>query len=103
MPNLREWRALVRRDRADEYVAYVNATGIAEYRRTPGNLWAAIAVRPLDDVRAEVVTLSLWTDNRAIEGFAGSDITRARYFPEDDAFLLTRPETVLHYQCEFAG
>jgi len=34
----------------------------------------------------------------AIKAFAGDDVERARYFPEDDRYLLTRPETVQHYE-----
>ena len=55
---LREWRAELRRELADEYVAYIRDTGLADYRATPGNLGALIAVRDLDDERAEVITLS---------------------------------------------
>ena len=97
MAVLREWRALIRRELKDEYVAYVKKTGVAAYLATPGNLGASIAVRDIDDNRAEIVTLSWWGDLAEIRAFAGEDIDRARYFPEDDRFLLTRPERVVHY------
>lgn len=103
MPILREWRAEIRRDALDEYVAYVTATGIAHYRTTPGNLGAAIATRDLDARRSEIVVLSWWTDRDAIRAFAGDDIGVARYYPEDDAFLLTRPATVQHYDVKEFG
>lgn len=99
MPILREWRAEIRRSLRQEYVDYVAATGIVTYRQTPGNLGAVIAVRDLDSERSEIVTLSWWKDRQSIEAFAGKAIGRARYFPEDDRFLLTRPETVQHYDC----
>ena len=51
MTTLREWRGELRRELADEYVAYIRDTGLAEYRATPGNLGALIAVRDLDDER----------------------------------------------------
>jgi len=66
MTILREWRAELRRELADEYVAYIRDTGLAEYRATPGNLGALIAVRDLDDDRAEVITLSWWPSMDAI-------------------------------------
>lgn len=97
MPILREWRAEIRRARRDEYVAYVQATGIAAYLDTPGNLGATIATRDLDERRSEIVVLSWWRDREAVRAFAGEDIDRARYFPADDRFLLTRPDTVQHY------
>jgi hypothetical protein len=97
MPIMREWRAEVRRELKDEYVAYVKATGIPGYRQAPGNLGAIIATRDLDAERAEIVTLSWWVDEASIKTFAGNNISRARYYPEDDRYLLTRPETVQHY------
>jgi hypothetical protein len=51
MPIMREWRAEIRRTLKDEYVAYVNATGIVGYRQTPGNLGAIIATRDIDAER----------------------------------------------------
>jgi hypothetical protein len=97
MAVLREWRAEIRRALKGEYVEYVTATGLASYLATPGNLGASVAVRDLDAERAEIVTLSWWSDTEAIKTFAGADIGRARYYPQDDRFLLTRPEGVHHY------
>src|SRR5579859_4318409 len=103
MPILREWRAEIRRERRDEYVEYVTATGIAHYRQTSGNLGAASATRDLDARRWEIVGLSWWSDREAIRAFAGDDIGVARYYPEDDAFLLTKPGTVQHYDVREFG
>ena len=103
MAVLREWRAEIRRDRRDEYVEYVKATGLVSYLRTPGNLGASVAVRDLDATRSEIVTLSWWTDTGAIEAFAGKDIGQARYYPQDDRFLLTRPQHVQHYEATVPG
>jgi hypothetical protein len=75
-----------------------NLTVPAGYRATPGNLGALIAVRDLDDERAEVITLSWWPSMDAIRGFAGDDVERAVYYPQDDRYLLTKPEKVQHYQ-----
>ena len=97
MAILREWRAEIRRPLRDAYVDYVKATGIDAYRRTPGNLGAVVACRDLDAERSEIVTLSWWRDVDAIKAFAGPDIEQARYFPDDDRYLLTRPRTVRHY------
>ena len=96
MAILREWRALVRRELAGEYADYVRRTGLAAYRSTPGNIWAAVAIREVNAQSSEIVTLSLW---RSFE--AGNDVSRARYFPEDDRYLLSKPEAVLHYECEY--
>lgn len=103
MAVLREWRAEIRHALKDEYVEYVKATGLAAYLRTPGNLGASVAVRDLDSERSEIVTLSWWIGTEAIKAFAGADYGRSRYYPEDDRFLLTRPEHVYHYEATVPG
>jgi heme-degrading monooxygenase HmoA len=65
-------------------VAYVKTTGIAGYRQAPGNLGAVIVTRNIDAERTEILTLSSWKDEASIRAFAGNDIGRARYYPEDD-------------------
>lgn len=94
---MREWRAEIRRELRDEYVEYIRQTGVAGYRTTPGNLGATIAVRDLDEKRSEIVTLSFWRSLESISAFAGESIDKARYFAEDDRYLLTRPDRVVHY------
>jgi heme-degrading monooxygenase HmoA len=64
-----------------------------------GNFGAVIVTRDIDAERTEIVTLSWWKDEDSIKAFAGSDISCAHYYPEDDRFLLTRPQTVQHYDC----
>lgn len=103
MAILRQWRAEIRRQASAEYAGYVRRTGLAAYARTPGHLGAAIALRDIDRDRSEIVTLSLWSSMAAIEAFPGTPPDRARYYPDDDRFLLTRPETVQHYAFFGAG
>jgi heme-degrading monooxygenase HmoA len=93
----RLWRGTVRAEDADEYAAYVQRTGIEGYLQTPGNRGAWLLRRP-DGDREEIVTLSFWDSVQAIEAFAGEDINRAVYYPEDDRYLLERDPNVLHYQ-----
>jgi heme-degrading monooxygenase HmoA len=93
----RMWRGWVSTDRAAAYVDYITATGIKEYRRTPGNLGAQMWTRDLGDGRTEVLTLSWWASLEAIRGFAGVDIETAVFYPEDDEFLIDRETTVTHY------
>jgi heme-degrading monooxygenase HmoA len=66
-------------------VAYIEATGMAEYRRTPGNQGAHMLTRDLDDGRTEIVTLSFWESRKVISGFAGEDISRGSSIPRTTA------------------
>jgi hypothetical protein len=42
------------------------------------------------------VFTTLWDSIEAIRRFAGEDPERARYYPEDDDFLLEKEELVTH-------
>ena len=93
----RMWRGWVRTEDRDVYVEYVEQTGMSGYRRTPGNRGAHLLTRDLDDGRTEIVTLSFWDSREVIAGFAGDDIARAVFYPEDDRYLVDRETTVTHF------
>ena len=95
---LRKWTARIRTADVDEYVAYIVDTGAAHYAATPGNLGFQILTRALPEGVTEISTVSWWTDIAAVKAFAGEDYQRAQYYPEDDDFLLERPETVEHHE-----
>lgn len=94
----RIWRGRIPTEKTAAYVEIVERTGMGEYRQTPGNLAAQTITRDLGDGRTEIVTLSWWTDRDAIVAFAGEPIEAAKYYPEDDDYLLDREETVAHYE-----
>ncbi|WP_296594821.1 hypothetical protein [Phenylobacterium sp.] len=94
---LRRWTGRIRTADEPGYRDYIAATGGADYRSTPGNLGWQMLFRALGDGTSEVTTLSWWRDLEVIRAFAGEDYQRARYYPEDDRFLLDRPASVDHF------
>ena len=93
----RIWRGAVRADDAAAYASYIQETGVEGYRKTPGNR-GAWALWRVEGDRAEFVTVSLWDSREAIKGFAGQDIEKAVFYPEDDRFLVERDLTAYHYE-----
>jgi heme-degrading monooxygenase HmoA len=93
----RTWAGTTRAADADAYLEYLHATGLAAYRATPGNR-GALALRRIEGDRAEFLLLTLWDSEDAIRRFAGDDIGRAVFYPEDDRFLVARDEQVTHYE-----
>lgn len=93
----RMWRGLVRTEKLAEYVDIVERTGMSGYRSTPGNAAAQLLTRDLGSGRTELITLSWWADLDQIRAFAGDDIDAAKYYPEDDEYLLERESIVAHY------
>jgi heme-degrading monooxygenase HmoA len=92
----RIWRGATRREDKAAYAEYIAATGLAAYRATSGNRGAYILQQDIGD-RTEVITLSFWDSLDAVKGFAGDDVERAVFYPEDDRYLVERDLTVQHF------
>jgi heme-degrading monooxygenase HmoA len=92
----RIWRGVTRAEHVDEYLDYLERTGLGEYRDTPGNLGVTVFRRVTDD-RAEFVLISYWESMDAV-AFAGDDPERAVYYPEHDRYLLEKTPTVDHFE-----
>ena len=93
----RRWRGRVRAADFDAYLAYVEETGIAALRATPGNEGVDV-FRHLDErsESAEFEVVSYWRSLDDIRAFAGADISVARFFPDDDRYLVERELSVRH-------
>jgi len=92
----RVWSGATRADDADAYLDYLQRTGLAEYARTPGHR-RTITLRRIADGRAEFLLVTLWDSLDAVRAFAGEDVERAVFYPEDDRFLVARDDRVTHY------
>jgi len=93
----RTWRGAVKREDAEAYADYIDATGIAAYVATPGNRGAWMLRRDLGEL-TEFVTFSLWDSLDAVKAFAGEDYETAVFYPEDDRFLVERDLKSTHYE-----
>jgi heme-degrading monooxygenase HmoA len=97
----RLWRGRVRPSQAEEYVEYVQRTGIRDQRATPGNMGSYLFVREVGG-EAEVLVISLWESVEAILDFAGEPLEEAIYYPQDERYLLELEPCVVHYQVPVA-
>ena len=95
---LRKWTGRIRTSQGDDYVRYVMATGGGDFAKTPGNLGFQVLLRDLGDGTSEVTALSWWRSMDAVRAFAGADPEIARYYPDDDQFLVDRPQHVEHHR-----
>jgi heme-degrading monooxygenase HmoA len=96
----RTWRGATRAEDAEKYLDYLHQTGLAEYRKIEGNRGVSV-LRRLVDNKAEFLILSLWESSAAIRQFAGDDIEKAVFYPEDERFLVERDNHVSHYEVVF--
>jgi heme-degrading monooxygenase HmoA len=92
----RMWHGVTAAERADEYLDYLNETGVSDYRETEGNRGVYV-LRRIERDRAHFLTVSFWGSIEEVKAFAGPDPEKARYYPEDERFLLEFEPQVKHY------
>ena len=92
----RTWRGRTPAAQADEYVSYLEKTGVKDLEATPGNK-GVFVFRRIEGEIAEFLMMSLWESMEGVREFAGPDPERAVYYPEDKEFLLELEPNVTHY------
>jgi heme-degrading monooxygenase HmoA len=93
----RIWHGKTRVEHSDEYLQYVIDTGVAGYSATAGNLSVEIW-RRIDGGECHFWTVTKWDSYESIKKFAGEDYEKAKYYPEDEQYLLEFEPNVIH--CE---
>ena len=93
----RIWKGETPESKADQYFDFLKATGIKDYQETKGNQ-GVLVLRRKREGRAEFFLLSLWESWDAIRQFAGNDVEKAFYYPEDPEYLLSMEPEVEHYE-----
>jgi hypothetical protein len=93
----RMWHGRTKASDADAYFAFLEARAIPDYRSVPGNKGVWLLRRIEGDV-AHFITMTHWLSRDAIVAFAGDDIEVAKYYPEDQGFLLEFEPNVVHYE-----
>ena len=91
----RIWHGRTKSENADTYRQYIMNTGIPEYRLTAGNLNAQILQRDENGI-THFWTVTQWDNFESIKFFAGKDIEKAKYYPEDEKYLLELEPNVIH-------
>lgn len=95
----RIWHGITLDTVADDYLAFLRERAVPDYRAVPGNLSVQLLHRR-DGRLAHFIIVTHWESRQAIEAFAGTDIEKAKYYPEDADFLLEYEPSVRHYQVE---
>lgn len=93
----RLWHGETPIEKSDEYLEFLKARAIPDYESVPGNQGVYI-LREERGGTAHFLTLTFWESTESIQQFAGEDISRAKYYPEDREFLLEFEPTVTHYE-----
>lgn len=91
----RIWHGRTKKEDADIYRNYVIETGVPEYQGTEGNLDVQILQRDEENI-THIWTVTQWQNLECIKSFAGNNIEEAKYYPEDEKYLLEFEPHVIH-------
>jgi heme-degrading monooxygenase HmoA len=93
----RMWHGMTKIEHTDEYLNFLETSGISDYKKTEGNLSIEVWRRKENDV-CHFWTVTKWNSIENIKKFAGEDYEKARYYPEDKKYLLEFEVKVIHYE-----
>jgi heme-degrading monooxygenase HmoA len=93
----RIWHGRTKAEYADEYLQFVTATGVADYKSVEGNLSVEVWRRVEGDI-CHFWTVTKWDSLESIKKFAGEDYEKAKYYAEDAKYLLEFERTVEHFE-----
>jgi heme-degrading monooxygenase HmoA len=95
----RVWEGRTRPGLGKAYYAYLEQTGLKEYKGTEGFKDVLVLTREIGD-ETEYVLVTLWGSMEDVKRFAGPEPERAVYYPEDDRYFAEseRRPYVKHYE-----
>jgi heme-degrading monooxygenase HmoA len=94
---IRMWHGRVRHNDAHAYREFLKQRAIPDYQSVEGNIDVRILERREEDA-THFITMTTWESLDSIKAFAGDDLERAKYYPEDKGFLLEFEPNVVHYE-----
>ncbi|MHA1331925.1 MAG: antibiotic biosynthesis monooxygenase family protein [Candidatus Hodarchaeales archaeon] len=97
---VRIWHGRTVKEKADAYMEFLKSKAIPDYQSVEGNLGLTFLKRDEEEI-THFLLITYWNSLESIKKFAGSDPEMAKYYPEDDAFLLEKEPTVIHYEVFF--
>lgn len=92
----RTWHGVTLVEKADDYLHRMLTIAVPDYQAIPGNRGVYV-MRRIEDDKAHFLLLTLWESEEAIRQFAGPDMSVAKYYAFDPAYLLDLEPTATHY------
>jgi len=93
----RIWHGKTSAANFDAYTEFLKHVAIPDYQKTTG-FKALSFLRHINDSEGHFNLITYWEDLDVIKNFAGQDFEKAKYYPEDDNFLLEFEEKVQHFE-----
>lgn len=93
----RIWHGKTDQSDFENYSTFLKEVAIPEYKKTEG-FKGLNFLRKIKNGEAHFNLITYWDNLEIIKNFAGQDLEKAKYYPEDSDFLLEFEERVEHYE-----
>jgi len=91
------WHGRVDASKSDEYAEFMKQRAAPDYRSVDG-LQKLLFLRKNEKDVAHFLLVTYWDSMESVKKFAGEQPEKAKYYPEDDQFLLEKEELSTLYE-----
>jgi len=93
----RIWHGKTSLDNFEAYTQFLIDRAVPDYKQTKGFVRLDFLKEVKND-EGHFTLITYWENLEVIKNFAGEDYKKAKYYPEDDDFLLEFETHVTHYE-----
>jgi heme-degrading monooxygenase HmoA len=93
----RIWHGKTGLSNYEAYTDFLNRVAIPDYQKTKGFIGLSF-LRNIQGNEGHFNLITYWENLDVIKNFAGEDFEKAKYYPEDDNFLLEFEDKVIHFE-----
>jgi heme-degrading monooxygenase HmoA len=93
----RIWHGKTTAANFEAYTKLLKKLAIPDYTKTEGFKGLSF-LRNIAGIEAHFTLITYWENTAVIKNFAGDDFEKAKYYPEDNDFLLEFEEKVYHHE-----
>lgn len=93
----RVWHGTTTIENYETYSTFLKSRAIPDYENTAG-FKKLIFLRNTKNNISHFTLITFWENLDVIKNFAGEDFKKAKYYPEDNDYLLEFEEEVIHYE-----
>lgn len=93
----RIWHGKTNVESFDQYTEFLKEVAIPDYQKTNGFIGFTF-LRNIQNNEGHFNLITFWENLEVIKNFAGQDFEIAKYYLEDDKYLLEFEEKVTHHE-----
>ncbi|PHS22482.1 MAG: antibiotic biosynthesis monooxygenase [Robiginitomaculum sp.] len=99
---IRTWHGRTTLADANAYKTFMKERAAPDYGSVKGLKQLFFTRRDEGEI-AHFLLITVWDNMDAVKAFAGDDPERAKYYPEDDQYLLEKEDCSLNHRVFFEG